>query len=122
MTHATLTDEMIPRRSSVPMNLLIVDDEETTRELCATVALQAGLRATAAPSAEQALEALELSAVDILLVDLKLPGMSGLELLKRVSELSADFRHRAHAVRDDRLGHRGHPHRRPRLRHQTVPH
>ena len=87
MNQATITDEIVPRRGSIPMTLLVVDDEETTRELCATVAAQAGLRASAAPSAEEALEILEQSAVDILLVDLKLPGMSGLELLKRVCEL-----------------------------------
>src|SRR5437879_4974831 len=87
MTQATLSDETVPRRSGVPMSILIVDDEETTRELCATVATQAGLRATVVPSAEQALELLERSAIDILLADLKLPGMGGLELLRRVSEL-----------------------------------
>jgi two-component system response regulator HydG len=86
-TQAAFSDETVSRRPVVPMSLLIVDDEETTRELCATVAAQSGLRSIAVPSAEQALEILEQSAVDILLVDLKLPGMSGLELLKRVSEL-----------------------------------
>ena len=83
---AAFSDENVSRRP-VPMSLLIVDDEETTRELCAAVAMQSGLRSIAVPSAEQALEVLEQSAVDILLVDLKLPGMSGLELLKRASEL-----------------------------------
>ena len=56
-------------------------------ELCATVAAQVGLPATSVSSAELALEVLEQSAVDILLVDFKLPGMSGLDLLKRVTEL-----------------------------------
>jgi DNA-binding NtrC family response regulator len=69
------------------MNLLIVEDEVNTRELCATVAAQAGLRATAVSSAEQALELIEQSAVDIVLTDLKLPGLGGLDLLKRISEL-----------------------------------
>src|SRR5256885_637411 len=87
MTQTIVSDEIVSRRASLPMTLLVVDDEESTRELCATVAGQAGLRASGVPSAELALEVLEQSAVDILLVDLKLPGMSGLELLKRVSEL-----------------------------------
>ena len=69
------------------MTLLIVDDDETTRELCATVSSQAGLNPIAASSAEQALTVLEQRSVDILLTDLKLPGMSGIDLLKRVSEL-----------------------------------
>jgi two-component system NtrC family response regulator len=87
MTELNVYDEVVTRRPTLPKNLLIVDDEETTRELCATVAAQVGLRAASVSSAELALEVLEQSAVDILLVDLKLPRMSGLDLLKRVSEL-----------------------------------
>lgn len=87
MTNTTISDEIIPRRSTVPLSLLIVDDEDSTRELCATVAAQAGLRATGVSSAEYALEVLEQSVVDIILTDLKLPGMSGLDFLRRTSEL-----------------------------------
>jgi DNA-binding NtrC family response regulator len=87
MTELSVYHEVLTRRPTLPKNLLIVDDEETTRELSATVAAQVGLRATSVSSAELALEVLELSAVDILLVDLKLPGMSGRDLLKRVTEL-----------------------------------
>ncbi len=89
MNQATITetDGIVPRRASIPTTLLVVDHEETTRELCATVAAQVGLRTSAAPCAEEALEILEQSAVDILLLDLRLPGMSGLELPKRVAGL-----------------------------------
>jgi len=52
----------------------MVDDEENTRDLCAAVAAQVGLRATSVSSAALALEVLELSAVDIVLVDLKSSG------------------------------------------------
>ena len=70
------------------MRLLIVDDEETTRELCVAVAQQAGLKATAVASAEEALEVVDQSAIDIVLTDLKLPGTSGLELLKNLREMN----------------------------------
>lgn len=73
-----------------PLHLLIVDDEETTRELCMTVARQAGLKATAVATAEEALEAVEQSAIDIVLTDLKLPGKSGLVLLKELNEQYPD--------------------------------
>src|SRR5579859_2665518 len=78
--------EEAPRSETAPMHLLIVDDEETTRELCAAVAQQVGLKTTAVASAEEAMEVVELSAIDIVLTDLKLPGTSGLELLKQVHE------------------------------------
>jgi len=87
MITETASDVIVARRSPLPMNLLIVEDEASTRELCSTVAAQAGLRATAVSSAEQALELIEQSAVDIVLTDLKLPGLGGLDLLKRISEL-----------------------------------
>jgi DNA-binding NtrC family response regulator len=87
MTEAAISEPVYSRRSPMPMSLLIVDDEETTRELCATVAARAGLRAVAVASSELALEFLEQSPADIVIADLKLPGMSGLDLLKRISEL-----------------------------------
>src|SRR5215472_2894502 len=74
------------RGGAVPVHLLIVDDEETTRELCTAVAQQVGLKTTAVSSAEEALEVVGLSAIDIVLTDLKLPGTSGLELLKQIHE------------------------------------
>ncbi len=79
--------EEAQRSGTAQMHLLIVDDEETTRELCATVAQQAGLKATAVASAEEAMEVVELSAIDIVLTDLKLPGTSGLELLKNIRQM-----------------------------------
>ena len=87
MSHAALSDTFSSRRSSVQMNLLIVDDDEHTREICTAVSAQAGLNPIAVSSAERALTVLEQRSIDILLTDLKLPGMSGIDLLKRVSEL-----------------------------------
>lgn len=87
MTNVALSDPVGYRRPPASMSLLVVDDDQTTRELCATVAAQSGLNAVAVPSAEQALNVLEQRSIDILLTDLRLPGLSGIELLKRVSEL-----------------------------------
>ncbi len=81
-----MNEEAAVRREPVPMNILIVDDELSIRETCAVVAGQTGMRATAVATAEEALEVLEQSAIDILLTDLKLPGTSGLELIRRVHD------------------------------------
>ena len=56
MTKLNVYDEVVSRRPTLPMYLLIVDDEETTRELCATVAAPVGLRSASVSSAELALE------------------------------------------------------------------
>src|SRR5260370_35315464 len=76
---------------AVSMNILIVDDEPSIRETCAEVARQAGMKAFAVASAEEALEVLENSAGDIVLTDLILQRTSGLALLKRVHDTNPTF-------------------------------
>ena len=65
-------------------SILVVDDEVATRDLCADIALDAGLSVHSVANTEQALELLDQSPVDILITDLKVPQLGGLELLKRV--------------------------------------
>ncbi|MBI1739059.1 MAG: response regulator, partial [Acidobacteria bacterium] len=81
-----MTDEMdAPRESASPISsILIVDDEASARDLCADVAREAGLLVRTATTTEQALEILEQFPVDIVLTDLKVPALGGIELLKRV--------------------------------------
>ena len=81
-----MNDEAAVARQAVTMSILIVDDEPSIRETCAEVAKQSGLKAITVSSAEEAIEVLENSAVDIILTDLMLQQSSGLELLKRVHD------------------------------------
>src|SRR5271168_4913842 len=81
-----MNEEAAVRRELAPMSILIVDDELSIREACADVAVQTGMKATSVATAEEALEVLEQSAIDIVLTDLKLPGTSGLELIRRVHD------------------------------------
>ncbi|HUL16424.1 MAG TPA: sigma-54 dependent transcriptional regulator [Terriglobales bacterium] len=83
----TMAEEATARREAAPMNLLVVDDEQTTRDLCVAVAQQSGLKVATVATAEDALEVLEQSAVDIMLTDLKLPETSGLELLRKAHDM-----------------------------------
>ena len=64
--------------------VLVVDDEAATRDLCTDVAAEVGLRVRTAATTEQALEILEQFPTDIVITDLKVPEMGGLELLKRI--------------------------------------
>ena len=82
-----MPEEAVSRRETAPVTLLIVDDEQSTRDLCSAVAVQSGIRPITAVSAEEALEVLEQSPVDIVLTDLKLPETNGLELLQRIHDL-----------------------------------
>ena len=71
-----------PRSGAV--TVLVVDDEVAAQNLCSDVAQHAGLRVRTSDTTEQALEILEQFPVDIVLTDLKVPQMGGLELLKHI--------------------------------------
>ena len=64
------------------LTLLVVDDETATCNLCRDIALEAGLTVHTAATTEQALELLEQIPVDVIITDLKVPQVGGLELLK----------------------------------------
>jgi DNA-binding NtrC family response regulator len=66
---------------------LIVDDHQSIRNLCVTVGASLGFECREAESAEAALAYLEADAPDIVIADLMMPKMSGLEFLPRVKEL-----------------------------------
>jgi DNA-binding NtrC family response regulator len=68
----------------ISATVLIVDDEDATRSLCHDVVTDSGLRTRTASTTEQALEILDQMPVDILITDLRVPLIGGLELLKRV--------------------------------------
>jgi DNA-binding NtrC family response regulator len=67
-------------------HILIVDDEANVRRVLGTVLEQAGYHTTRAESGEQALQLVRAQDPDLVLTDLKMPGMDGLELLGRLRE------------------------------------
>ncbi len=66
------------------LNLLIVDDERTIREGCRDVAQGIGYSTYVADNAEHAFRVLDTTSIDVVLLDLPLPGLGGLEVLKEV--------------------------------------
>jgi DNA-binding NtrC family response regulator len=66
------------------LNLLIVDDERSIRDACREVALSLGFMAHVADSAEHAYRILQSQSIDAILLDLRLPGASGLEALRHI--------------------------------------
>jgi DNA-binding NtrC family response regulator len=69
------------------VRFLIVDDHQSIRRLCVTVGASLGFDCKEAESAEAAMAFLETYAPDIVLADLMMPNMSGLEFLPRVKQL-----------------------------------
>jgi two-component system, NtrC family, response regulator AtoC len=68
------------------LRLLIVDDEQSIRRLCMTVGQGLGFVCSEADTAEAAAEALEMAPPDIVVTDLKLPSLSGVELLRKIKD------------------------------------
>jgi two-component system response regulator AtoC len=70
------------------LRFLIVDDEQSIRRLCMTVGQGLGFVCGEAETAEAAAEALDMAPPDIVVTDLKLPSLSGVELLRKIKDVS----------------------------------
>ncbi len=69
--------------------VLIVDDERTLARAVKAFLAEAGYEAEVAGDAEQALRMLETLRPDVVFSDVRLPGMNGIDLLKRIREFDA---------------------------------
>jgi DNA-binding NtrC family response regulator len=68
------------------LSLLIVDDEQCVRDSCKEVAESMGFRVDIADDAISASRQLESHSIDVVLLDIKLPGPDGLELLLKIKQ------------------------------------
>jgi DNA-binding NtrC family response regulator len=73
-------------RDESKLRFLIVDDEQSIRRLCMTVGQGLGFVCAEAETAESALESLDTTPPDIVVTDLKLPSLSGTDLLRKIRE------------------------------------
>lgn len=69
-------------RRSAPKRILIVDDDEDLRENLAELLVGEGYQTTTASSVSEALERLASGTFDLLLTDFRMPGPSGIDLIK----------------------------------------
>lgn len=73
------------------ISILIVDDEESVRDSLYNWFIEDGYEVECAESARKALSLLETETFDIVLADIKMPGMDGLELLKRIKSFRKEI-------------------------------
>jgi two-component system response regulator (stage 0 sporulation protein F) len=71
--------------------VLVVDDEAPVRDLFQDLLKKEECSVKSVPSGEEALDMLEKEDFDVLLLDIKLTGMSGLEVLRKVKEVKPDL-------------------------------
>ena len=67
-----------------PIKVLLVDDEEDFVEMLSLRLETVGEEVTPAHSGEQCLEVLEGKAIDVVILDVKMPGMDGIETLREI--------------------------------------
>ena len=70
------------------LRLLVVDDHQSIRKLCVTVGNSLGFECSETNSAETALAQLEALSPDLVLADLMMADMSGLDFLKEIKRIS----------------------------------
>ena len=102
-------DRSTPRARLDGIHVLAVDDEPEALDLVRTVLEAAGARVTAVNSANAALDQLGRGGVDVLIADVGMPQVDGLELIRRVRQLPVSARSTpaaavtAYARSDDRI-------------------
>jgi two-component system, NtrC family, response regulator AtoC len=69
------------------LRFLIVDDEQSIRRLCMTVGQGLNFVCAEAETGEAALESIETAQPDLVVADLKLPNLSGTDLLRKIKQL-----------------------------------
>lgn len=74
-----------------PKRVLIVDDQESMREMLSDLLDMMGHKAEAVEGGSQALEHLAEKTVDLVITDLNMPEMDGMELMKRIKEKTPDL-------------------------------
>jgi signal transduction histidine kinase/DNA-binding NarL/FixJ family response regulator len=72
-----------------PLSVLVVEDEEVNAQVLTGLLAQAGHRATLAVDGQAALRLAALGGFDVALVDLRLPGMDGVTVARRLRDLDA---------------------------------
>ncbi len=77
-------------KTKEPVHVLVVDDERDIRDGCERILVRRGHQVTKAPQGEEALRLAEETDFAIVLLDLKMPGMDGLEVLRRLHESHPD--------------------------------
>jgi DNA-binding response OmpR family regulator len=71
-------------------NILVVDDEPIARQSLSDILRLEGYHVTAVPNGESAVDHIRKYAVDLMVLDLKMPGMNGLDVVQVASQVSPD--------------------------------
>lgn len=86
-SHHRGSKDPVPASPQAPLRVLVVEDDPAYRLLLESVVDRRGLRGVLCESAEEGLRAFQEEPCHLALLDKELPGMTGLELAKRLREM-----------------------------------
>jgi two-component system, response regulator, stage 0 sporulation protein F len=89
-SHRALGDGCQEEAGAVAKKVLIVDDQFGIRVLLQEVLAQEGYQVFQAPNGPTALDIVKEESPDLILLDMKIPGMDGLEILRNIRKLQVD--------------------------------
>jgi two-component system response regulator (stage 0 sporulation protein F) len=87
-----LSEMKSPANKSDSINILVIDDETVIRELLFDVLSRKGYSVDTAEDGLQGLAKAEAKKYDIVFTDIRMPGMNGVEVYKRLKVISPDSR------------------------------
>ena len=88
---STAAQPAAPAADRRPPRILVVDDERSMRELLAIVLRREGYEVLLAENGRAAIELLEREPVDMLISDIKMPDLSGVDVLRAAKKIDQDI-------------------------------
>ncbi len=88
---STATEPVAPATDRRPPRILVVDDEPSMRELLAIVLRREGYEVLLAENGRAAINLLEREPVDLLISDIKMPDLSGVDVLRAAKKIDQDI-------------------------------
>lgn len=87
-THTKKKEE---RKAPQKATILVIDDEEAMRDSCSQVLNKDGYMTETAEDGRSGLRKIKEIKPDLVLIDLKMPGMGGMELLEKIGQIDPDI-------------------------------
>jgi len=75
----------------MPLRVLLAEDNADSREITSLILSESGFEVVAAPTGRETLAIVEESAIDLVVLDNRLPDISGFEVSEKIHELNPDL-------------------------------
>jgi CheY-like chemotaxis protein len=93
-------------KKATKAKILVIDDEPVIRQFVSRVLSEEGHEVEAVGNAEDALKRIESKRYSLILLDIKMPGISGIELYKQFQEIAPSLKKRVVFITGDVMGKR----------------